>query len=630
MAKIKGNIFNNSDAIKSGIHQTTPLQKTQPLLSVTNLAVAFKQTHSHTADASIEQSIEKSIDNSIDSNNNSSSNRNTNNKHRDTLTLPTEHIHEHCVVKGISFDIYPGEIVALVGESGSGKSVTAHSILQLLPYPNAYHPTGDIQLFPSDTESENASTKKPIDLLHAPHATLQQVRGKRISMIFQEPMMALNPLHTLLKQIGEVIALHDPLITPSVLRKKVIELLEETGIQDPVSRLHHYPNQLSGGQRQRVMIAMALANRPDILIADEPTTALDVTIQQQILELLQNLQRRYQLSILLITHDFNVVKKIANRCLLMQAGHIVDSLTTQTLFIRAKNSGTHDHNIHRLHPYTKQLLEAEPEGSPSTQPDQEQTPLLIAKSISVAFPIHKGFFKKVVDHFVAVDNISIKLWAGETLGIVGESGSGKSTLVLALLQLIQFQGTVTFQQHRLNELKAKQINALRQQIQVVFQDPFGSLSPRLTIEDIIAEGLLVHAPHHSKEARRLLVCETLQAVGLQPEYRHRFPHEFSGGQRQRIAIARALILRPKLIILDEPTSALDRSVQKEVLDLLRQLQAQYQLSYIFISHDLKVVKVMSHRVMVMKTGKVIESGNTEDIFHSPQTEYTQQLINAAF
>ncbi len=504
-------------------------------------------------------------------------------------------------VEDISFDIEAGQTLALVGESGSGKSVTALSLMRLLSDRQVHYPSGSI-LYQGE------------DLLQADEIRMQQIRGNRVGIIFQEPMTSLNPLHTLEKQISETLRLHKGL-SLSACRERVIELLSLVGIDKPEQRLGQYPHQLSGGQRQRVMIAMALANEPELLIADEPTTALDVTIQQQILELLQSLQQQFNMAILLISHDLNVVRKVADRICVMHQGKLLENRTCDALF----SSPEHD--------YTRKLLAAEPAGMPSPL-SQDATALLRTERLAVSFEQRKGLFRRVRDVHRAVDGIDLQLRTGETLGIVGESGSGKTTLALAILRLIRSQGEIHFKQQLISSWKQKRITPLRKQLQIVFQDPFGSLSPRMSVFEIIAEGLGVQGCRDTQE-QIARVSQALTDVGLDPEVRHRYPHEFSGGQRQRIAIARALVLKPELIILDEPTSALDRTVQKQIIELLRDLQQRYRLSYLFISHDLAVVRAMSHRVMVMQQGQVVESGATEELFSNPQQAYTQRLLAAA-
>ncbi|AJO78291.1 ABC transporter ATP-binding protein [Pseudomonas chlororaphis] len=505
------------------------------------------------------------------------------------------------VVEGISFDIKRGETLALVGESGSGKSVTAHSILRLLPYPLARHPSGTIRYAGQD-------------LLTQKEKTIRHIRGNRIAMIFQEPMTSLNPLHSIEKQINEVLGLHKGL-TGKVATRRTLELLELVGIPEPHKRLKALPHELSGGQRQRVMIAMALANEPELLIADEPTTALDVTVQLKILELLKELQARLGMALLLISHDLNLVRRIAHRVCVMQRGRIVEQAPCEELF-RAPQ-----------HPYTRELLAAEPSGGPAG--NAIGRPLLQVEDLKVWFPIKKGLLRHTVDHVKAVDGINFSLPQGQTLGIVGESGSGKSTLGLAILRLIGSQGAIRFEDQQLDRLTQKQVRPLRREMQVVFQDPFGSLSPRMCVSQIVGEGLRIHQIGSPAEQEQAII-EALKEVGLDPETRHRYPHEFSGGQRQRIAIARALVLKPALILLDEPTSALDRTVQRQVVELLRRLQAKYNLTYLFISHDLAVVKALSHQLMVVKHGQVVEQGDAQQIFAAPQHPYTRQLLEAAF
>ncbi|WP_438279516.1 ABC transporter ATP-binding protein [Pseudomonas alabamensis] len=505
------------------------------------------------------------------------------------------------VVEGVSFDIRRGETLALVGESGSGKSVTAHSILRLLPYPLARHPSGSIQYGGQD-------------LLGLGEKPLRQIRGDRIAMIFQEPMTSLNPLHNLEKQINEVLLLHKGL-SGKQATARTLELLDLVGIPEPAKRLKALPHELSGGQRQRVMIAMALANEPELLIADEPTTALDVTVQLKILDLLKDLQARLGMSLLLISHDLNLVKRIAHRVCVMQQGRIVEQAECQTLFSAPQ------------HPYTQMLINAEPTGGPADT--AAGPPLLEVRDLRVWFPIRKGLLRRTVDHVKAVENIRFSLPRGRTLGIVGESGSGKSTLGLAILRLIASQGQIRFDGQDLQGMDANQVRPLRRQMQVVFQDPFGSLSPRMSVADIVGEGLRIHGIGDA-ESQQAAIIAALQEVGLDPETRHRYPHEFSGGQRQRIAIARALVLKPALILLDEPTSALDRTVQRQVVELLRSLQQKYNLTYLFISHDLAVVKALSHQLMVIRQGQVVEQGEAETVFAAPQHPYTRQLLEAAF
>ncbi|MBN9550149.1 MAG: ABC transporter ATP-binding protein [Alphaproteobacteria bacterium] len=506
-------------------------------------------------------------------------------------------------VDHVSFDIGRGETVALVGESGSGKSVSALSVLKLLPYPMASHPSGKI-LF------------QGADLLAAGEKALRGVRGNKITMIFQEPMTSLNPLHTVEQQIVEVLKLHQGLGDRQA-RARVLELLNEVGIREPEKRLDAYPHQLSGGQRQRVMIAMALANEPELLIADEPTTALDVTVQAQILQLLAGLKSRKGMSMLFITHDLGIVRKIADRVCVMTKGKIVETGPTKEIFANPQ------------HPYTKHLLAAEPKGRPPAA-NADAKAVMTGKDIKVWFPIKRGFFRKTVDHVKAVDGIDVTVRAGQTLGVVGESGSGKTTLGLALARMISSTGTINFNARDIDQLSFSAMRPLRRELQIVFQDPFGSLSPRMSVAEIIEEGLRVHEPRLSPDERDDKVVQVLNEVGLDPETRYRYPHEFSGGQRQRVAIARAMVLNPRFVMLDEPTSALDMSVQAQVVDLLRNLQARHNLAYLFISHDLKVVRALANDVIVMRNGKVVEAGPSEQIFGSPQTDYTRALMAAAF
>ena len=503
-------------------------------------------------------------------------------------------------VRGVSFHVDRGETVALVGESGSGKSVTALSAVRLLG--DAAHVTGRI-----DYEGRDMAT--------ATDAQLRGVRGNDISFIFQEPMTSLNPLHTLEKQLAESIELHQGLRGAAV-RARILDLLTRVGIRDPETRLNAYPHQLSGGQRQRVMIAMALANGPDLLIADEPTTALDVTIQSQILDLLADLKRDEGLSMLFITHDLTIVRRIADRVCVMKDGEIVEHGPTRDIFDNPR------------HPYTQTLLAAESTGVPDPVPDGAER-IATTEGLRIWFPIHRGLLKRTAGYVKAVNSATLSVRAGETVGVVGESGSGKTTLALAILRLIRSEGAITLQGKRIDDLSQRRMRPLRSDMQIVFQDPFGSLSPRMTVEQIIAEGLGVHGTDPGRD-RRDMVSEIMEEVGIDPALMHRYPHEFSGGQRQRIAIARALILRPKLIVLDEPTSALDMTVQVQIVKLLRDLQAKYGLAYVFISHDLKVVRALSHHVMVMKQGDVVEEGPAADIFDAPRTDYTRALMAAAF
>ncbi|MBU6234433.1 MAG: ABC transporter ATP-binding protein [Alphaproteobacteria bacterium] len=503
-------------------------------------------------------------------------------------------------VKGASLELHKGETLALVGESGSGKSVTAMSVMQLLPK-NA-----------TQYGQQSAITFEGQNLLGAGDVVMQTVRGRRIGMIFQEPMTALNPLHTIEKQISEMLRL-----PAAQSRARVLELLELVGLQKLTTRLGAYPHELSGGQRQRVMIAMALANNPDILIADEPTTALDVTVQAQILELMQELQEKLGMAILLITHDLTIVRKMSTHVAVMQKGEIVEQGKTDDVFASPQ------------HAYTKRLLAAQPKGSPAPVPEGAKT-IMEAADIKVHFPIRKGFFGRVADYVRAVDGVSLKIRAGETLGVVGESGSGKSTLGFALLRLLASQGTIKLDGKNIENLSGQPLRDLRADMQIVFQDPFSSLSPRMSAAEIIGEGLKIHRPNISDAERENIVITAMKDVQLDPETRHRYPHEFSGGQRQRIAIARALVLEPKFLVLDEPTSALDMSVQAEVVELLRELQKRRNLAYMFISHDLRVVKALAHHVIVLKDGKVVEEGEAAKLFAAPETAYTKALMAAAF
>ena len=505
-------------------------------------------------------------------------------------------------VDKVSFSLDKGETLALVGESGSGKSVSALSILKLLPYPSASHPSGSV-------------TFAGRELLTANEHELRKVRGNDITMVFQEPMTSLNPLHTVERQIGEILELHKGL-TGEAARTRIVELLTRVGIRDPETRLLDYPHQLSGGQRQRVMIAMALANNPDLLIADEPTTALDVTVQAQILKLLKELQHEFGMALLLITHDLGIVRHMADKVAVMQKGKIVEQGPTEEVFGNPQ------------HPYTRMLLSAEPKGSPP--PLDTAAPVVMeTKQLKVWFPIKRGFFRKTIGHIKAVDGVDATVRAGQTLGVVGESGSGKTTLGLALLRLIRSEGPIVFMGKRIDGLSSSEMRPLRRDAQIVFQDPFGSLSPRLSIQQIVEEGLTVQGRNLSLAQRRDIVAKALTEVGLDPATMDRYPHEFSGGQRQRIAMARALALEPKFIMLDEPTSALDMSVQAQIVDLLRALQQKHNLAYLFISHDLKVVRALANEVIVMRNGKTVESGPTQSVFTNPQTEYTQALIAAA-
>jgi microcin C transport system ATP-binding protein len=510
---------------------------------------------------------------------------------------------ETLAVDRISFDVAKGETVALVGESGSGKSVTALSVLKLLPYPAARHPSGSIRF-------------KGKELLHLSEREILRVRGDDITIIFQEPMTSLNPLHTIERQITEILELHRGITGPAA-RARIVELLGQVGIPDPASRLASYPHQLSGGQRQRVMIAMALANEPDLLIADEPTTALDVTVQAQILKLLKELQTRMGMAVLFITHDLGIVRKLADRVCVMQGGKIVEQGDVERVFT------AHEH------PYTRALLAAEPKPDPA--PLQPDAPVVMeTRDLKVWFPIKRGVLRKVVGHIKAVDGVSIEVRKGETLGVVGESGSGKTTLGLAILRLISSNGPIVFMGQTVQGLRFKGMLPFRRDMQIVFQDPYGSLSPRMSVADIIAEGLWVHHPKMPDEEREDRVVRALLDVGLDPETRFRYPHEFSGGQRQRIAVARAIVLEPTFVVLDEPTSALDMLIQSQIVDLLRQLQKRHDLTYLFISHDLKVVAALASRLVVMRHGKVVEEGPASELFANPRSDYTRALFAAAF
>ena len=505
-------------------------------------------------------------------------------------------------VRGISFHVDKGETLAIVGESGSGKSVSALSILQLLPYPQASHPAGRIAF-------------RGEELMGAPQPVLRRIRGNRISMIFQEPLTALNPLHTVEKQIGEILRIHKGMVKDAA-RKRVLELLEKVGIKEAERRLGSFPHELSGGQRQRVMIAMALANEPDLLIADEPTTAVDVTIQATILQLLKDLQKDMGLGILFITHDLGVVEHFADRVAVMRLGEIVEEGSVADVFGRPQ------------HEYTRRLLASEPKGTPPEVPDSADE-MLATEGFRVWYPIKAGVFRRTVDHIKAVDDVALRVRAGETVGVVGESGSGKSSLGLGLLRLISSRGPIVYRGRDIQGLGWKALRPLRREMQIVFQDPFGSLSPRLSVGEIVEEGLKIHGLG-SPEERERAVIDALEETGLDPDTRHRYPHEFSGGQRQRVSIARAIVLKPKVVVLDEPTSALDRSVQSQIIDLLHQLQRDHDLAYLFISHDLKVVRAMSHQVIVMRDGKVVEQGPAARVLDNPQAAYTRALMDAAF
>ena len=506
-------------------------------------------------------------------------------------------------VRGVSFTIAGGESVALVGESGSGKSVSALSVLKLLPYPRAWHPSGVVRFLGEDLSA-------------APEGRMRALRGNRIAMIFQEPLSSLNPLHGIGKQIREVLLLHKAMNARQA-HQRVEELLHMVGLPEGVERLDALPHEFSGGQQQRVMIAMALANEPDLLIADEPTTALDVTIQAQILALLKDLQAKLGMALLLITHDLGIVRQMAERVYVMNDGLIVEEGSNAEVFGRPQ------------HPYTQRLLASEPKGRPDAAA-ADAAEVMRAGDIKVWFPIRKGIVRRAVDHVKAVDGITLSVRRGHTLGVVGESGSGKSTLGRALLRLEKSRGDVVFQGRTIAGLKGRALRPLRRQMQIVFQDPFGSLSPRLSVRQIIEEGLLVHGLGGSEDERRHLIGRTLEEVDLEPEMQDRYPHEFSGGQRQRIAIARALVLKPEFLVLDEPTSALDMSVQAQIVDLLRDLQRRHALAYLFISHDLKVVRALAHDVIVMRHGRVVEQGPAETLFAAPQAPYTRALMAAAF
>jgi microcin C transport system ATP-binding protein len=510
---------------------------------------------------------------------------------------------ESLAVDRISFDIMKGETLALVGESGSGKSATALSIMKLLPYPAASHPSGKV-------------TFKGQELLSLPEHEIRHIRGADITIIFQEPMTSLNPLHTIERQIGEVLLLHSGL-TGQVARTRIIELLTQVGIPNPDTRLQSYPHQLSGGQRQRVMIAMALANEPDLLIADEPTTALDVTVQAQILKLLKDLQGRLGMAMLFITHDLGIVRRIADRVCVMKDGKIVEHNNVESIFTSPQ------------HPYTRALLAAEPKMQAAPMNPSGEV-VLRTDDLKVWFPIRRGVMRKTVGFIKAVDGVSVEVRKGETLGVVGESGSGKTTLGLAILRLISSDGPIVFMGDKLENLRFKEMRPHRRNMQIVFQDPYGSLSPRMSVSDIIQEGLWIHQPDTSRHACEQRVIQALVDVGLDPESRFRYPHEFSGGQRQRIAVARAIVLEPTFVVLDEPTSALDMLIQAQMVDLMSDLQKRHNLTYMFISHDLRVVAAMSSRLMVMREGKVVETGPAAELFKSPKSAYTRALFAAAF
>ena len=504
-------------------------------------------------------------------------------------------------VRGLSLSIQQGETVALVGESGSGKSVTALSVLQLLPYPTASHPGGSVRF-------------EGRELLGAPAAAMRTVRGNRIAMVFQEPMTSLNPLHAIEKQLGETLRLHKGM-AKAAARQRTLELLHLVGLAEAERRLAAFPHELSGGQRQRVMIAMALANEPALLIADEPTTALDVTIQAQILQLLKSLQRRFDMAMLFITHDLTIVRKIADRVCVMQHGEVVETGATARIFAAPE------------HPYTQRLIAAQPSGT--APPAGEAAALVRTEGLRVWYPIRAGLLRRTIDHVKAVDGLTFTVRAGQTVGVVGESGSGKTTLGLALLRLIASRGAIYFRDALIQGLRSHALRPLRREMQIIFQDPFGSLSPRLSIGQIIEEGLRIHGTAGSAADRQDAIVAALREVGLDPDSRHRYPHEFSGGQRQRVAIARALVLRPAFIVLDEPTSSLDVSVQAQILALLQKLQRDHDLAYLFISHDLKVVRAMANYLVVMYHGKVVEEGPTEAIFSHPRDAYTKRLLAAS-
>jgi microcin C transport system ATP-binding protein len=506
-------------------------------------------------------------------------------------------------VDRVSFDLAKGETLALVGESGSGKSVTALSIVRLLAYPAASHPSGEI-LFAGK------------DLLKAPEKALRKVRGADISMVFQEPMTSLNPLHSIERQVGEILKIHRGW-SAQKCRARVIELLTQVGIPNPEERLDAFPHQLSGGQRQRVMIAMALANEPDLLIADEPTTALDVTVQAQILALLKEMQSRLGMAMLFITHDLGIVRRIADRVCVMTGGRIVEQGPAAQVFSNPE------------HAYTRKLLAAEPKGAPpASEPDAK--PLVTVEDLKVWFPVKRGFFRRTVSHVKAVDGVSLTLREGQTVGVVGESGSGKTTLGLAILRLIASEGRIAWLGKPIDGLGFAAMRPLRREMQIVFQDPYGSLSPRMAVLDIVAEGLSVQGKRLKRAEKRAAVARALEDVGLDPAAMDRYPHEFSGGQRQRIAIARALALEPSFIVLDEPTSALDMSVQAQIVDLLRAVQARRKLAFLFISHDLKVVRALANEVVVMRNGKVVEQGPAREVMAAPKSDYTRALLAAAF
>ncbi|MEX0729218.1 MAG: ABC transporter ATP-binding protein [Aquisalimonadaceae bacterium] len=504
-------------------------------------------------------------------------------------------------VKGASWQVRRGETLALVGESGSGKSVSAMSVLQLLPYPRASHPTGSIRFLGEE-------------LMGAPEPVIRSYRGGRIGTVFQEPMTSLNPLHPVERQIGETLRIHRGL-TGDKAQERILELLDLVRLPDPIRRLKSYPHELSGGQRQRVMIAMALANEPELLIADEPTTALDVTVQAQILDLIRDLQQRFHMGLLLISHDLGVVRRMADTICVMRHGEVVEDGSAEQVLARP------------VHAYTRQLVDAEPSGRPYPAPADGEA-VLEARDIRVLFPIRAGLLRRVRDHVRAVDGVSLRVTPGRTVGIVGESGSGKTTLALALLRLQRCTGRIVFLGEDISHTSPAKLRPRRTDMQIVFQDPFSSLSPRMSVEQIVAEGLEVHYPRMRSIERRDAIAQALTEVGLGSDLMQRFPHELSGGQRQRIALARALVLKPRLIVLDEPTSALDRSVQAQLVDLLRELQHRHQLAYLFISHDLTVVRALSHEIIVMRDGVVVEQGEAEAVFTNPREPYTRELLEA--
>jgi microcin C transport system ATP-binding protein len=505
-------------------------------------------------------------------------------------------------VRNVSFDLAKGETLALVGESGSGKTSVAMAVLQLLPYPTAFHPSGSIRFGKQE-------------LVGTSETTMQRLRGSRMALIPQEPLTALNPLHRVERQIAEAMRLHRPGIGNAECHGRVLELLRLVGVRDPTRRMRSYPHELSGGQRQRVMIAMALANEPDLLIADEPTTALDVTIQAQVLELLHDLRERLGMAMLLITHDLGVVRKMADRVCVMSEGEVVESGASDAVFERP------------AHAYTRRLIAAVPKGRPLAVPG-ERAALVETDDLRVWFPVRR-WLGPPKDFVRAVDGVSISIPRGHTLGVVGESGSGKTTLGLALLRIQRSEGQITFDGERIDTRNYKAMRPLRRRMQIVFQDPFASLSPKMTVRQIVGEGLPIHRPELSPHERSLATVRILDEVGLGESVLDRYPHEFSGGQRQRIAIARAMILNPDLVVLDEPTSALDMSVQGQIIELLRELQARHRLTYVFISHDLKVVRALAHELLVMKGGQVVEQGPADDVFDHPRCDYTRELISAS-